>query len=223
MWRKIASFPLKGIEEGLKLHSQLVMDSIELLSDLIEKCQCYDWDSVRATAEKIAFIEREADDVKRGVEVKLYRGILFVGLKEDFLRLLEAIDQIADRAKEASRALASRAPDRGEMEEIGDCSEKVKEMIYGTIDIVKILIKAIEMINKDKNETLNLAHEIEKYEERLDDVKLEALRRLTVREKKTSPLTYLQIRDFIFLLDMIADAAENASDIITAMIVKSGA
>ncbi|TDA37469.1 MAG: hypothetical protein DSO08_05790 [Candidatus Methanomethylicota archaeon] len=70
---------------------------------------------------------------------------------------------------------------------------------------------------------MNLAHEIEKYEERLDDVKLEALRRLTVREKKTSPLTYLQIRDFIFLLDMIADAAENASDIITAMIVKSGA
>jgi len=79
------------------------------------------------------------------------------------------------------------------------------------------------LINKNKNEALNLAHEIEKYEERLDDVKLEALRRLAVREKRTSPLTYLQIRDFIFLLDMIADAAENASDIITAMIVKSGA
>lgn len=223
MWRKIASFPLKGIEEGLKVHSQLVMDTIRLLSDLIEGCDCQNWNRVKSTAERIAFMEREADDVKRGVEIKLYSGILFVGLKEDFLRLVEAMDQIADRAKEASRALASREPSKEEMEEIRDCNEKVKEMVYGTIEIVKVLIRALEMINKNKNEALNLAHEVEKYEERLDDIKLEALKMLTTREKKTSPLTYLQIRDFIFLLDMIADAAESASDIITAMVVKSGA
>ncbi|MDH5811579.1 MAG: DUF47 family protein [Candidatus Methanomethylicaceae archaeon] len=223
MWRKIASFPLKGIEEGLKAHSQLVMDTIRLLSDLIEGCDCQNWNRVKSTADRIAFMEREADDVKRGVEIKLYSGILFVGLKEDFLRLVEAMDQIADRAKEASRALASREPSKEEMEEIRDCNEKVKEMVYGTIEIVNVLIRALEMINKNKNEALSLAHEVEKYEERLDDIKLEALKMLTTREKKTSPLTYLQIRDFIFLLDMIADAAESASDIITAMVVKSGA
>ncbi len=223
MWRKITSFPLRGIEEGLKIYFQLIMKATELLSELIEGCLCQDWSKVKSTAERIAFLEREADDVKRGVEVKLNSGILFVGLKEDFLRLAEAMDKIADNAKDASRALASRQPNREEMKEIEICGEKIREMVYGTIEIVKILKKAIEMIGKDKNGALRLAHEVEKYEERLDDVKLEALKVLTEKEKEISTLTYLQVRDFIFLLDMVADAAENTSDIITAMIVKSGA
>lgn len=222
MWRKITAFPLKGVEEGLKTHSKLIMDTIMQLSELIGECQSHDWNKLKITAEKIAHMEREADDVKRGIEIKLYSGMLFVGLKEDFLRLIEGMDQIADRAKEASRILASREPTYEEMKEITDCSEKIKEMVYGTIEIVKILTDALEMVNKDKNRALDLAHEVEKYEEKLDDVKLEALRMLTNRERKMSPLTYLQIRDFIFSLDMIADAAEYTSDIITAMVVKSG-
>lgn len=223
MWRKITSFPLKGIEEALKVHSQLVIGAIRLLSDLIEGCHSYDWDRVKSTAERIAFIEREADDVKRQVEVKLYGGILFVGLKEDFLRLIETMDDIIDKAKDASRAIASRQPNREEIVEVLDCSSKIKEMIDGTVEIVNLLQKAIEMTGKNKSEALRLAHEVEKYEEKLDDVKLEALKLLTQKEKKISTLTYLQIRDFIFLLDMVPDAAENASDIITAMVVKSGA
>ncbi|MGQ9759067.1 MAG: DUF47 domain-containing protein [Candidatus Methanomethylicaceae archaeon] len=223
MWRKITSFPLRDVEEGIKKHLHLVMEGNELLIELIEACHSSDWNMVKSVADRIAFVEREADDVKRGIENRLYSGILFVGLKEDFLRLLRAMDDIADKAKEAARAIASRQPEREEIEEVKDCSDKIKEMVYGTVEIVKTLERAIGMIGKNKNEALKLAHDVEKYEERLDDIKLEALRLLTTKEKKISTLSYLQLRDFILLLDMIPDAAENASDIIVAMIVKSGA
>lgn len=92
MWRRISSFPLRGVEGRLRAHMKLVLMATELLRDLIEGCISYNWSVVQSVAENIAMTEREADDVKRGVELHLYSGALFVGLKEDFLRLAEAID-----------------------------------------------------------------------------------------------------------------------------------
>lgn len=223
MWRRISSFPLRGVEERLRAHMKLVLMATELLRDLIESCTSYNWSEVQSVAENIAMTERQADDVKRGVELHLYSGALFIGLKEDFLRLAEAIDQIADKAKDASRALASRQPKKEEMDELEECHAKVREIVSGTVEIVKILERSVEMMSRDAKLALQLAHEVEKFEERLDDQKLEALKYLTNKEENISTLTYLQARDFIFLLDMVADAAEEASDVITAMIVKSGA
>ena len=90
MWRKLSSFPLKGVDEKLREHIRLVIEATNLLSDLIAGCKDKNWAVVSWVAEKIAMVEREADDVKRKVEVGLYSGIIFVGLKEDFLRLAEA-------------------------------------------------------------------------------------------------------------------------------------
>jgi hypothetical protein len=176
MWRRISSFPLRGVEGRLRAHMKLVLMATELLRDLIEGCISYNWSVVQSVAENIAMTEREADDVKRGVELHLYSGALFVGLKEDFLRLAEAIDQIADKAKDASRALASRQPKKVEMDELEECHAKVREIVSGTVEIVKILERSIEMMSRNSKASLQLAHEVEKFEEKLDDQKLEALK-----------------------------------------------
>jgi len=60
-------------------------------------------------------------------------------------------------------------------------------------------------------------------EEGLDEQKLKLIKHLTANEGRLSTLSYLQMRDFIFQLDMVADAAEAASDVLTSMIVKAGA
>jgi predicted phosphate transport protein (TIGR00153 family) len=223
MWRKIFSFPLRGVAEQLRVHMNLVLMSAELLENLIEACEDYNWEAVGSVAERIAHLEREADDVKRQVELGLFSGIVFVGLKEDFYKLAEAIDEIADKSKDASRAIASRQPDREEVAVLFEGENNIMKMIKGTVEIVKTLMISVELLDKDMKEALQLAHDVEKTEEELDDIKLDILKNLTRNEKKMSPLSYLQIRDFIFLLDMVADAAEDASDVITAMIVKSGA
>ncbi|MGA2574112.1 MAG: DUF47 family protein [Candidatus Methanomethylicaceae archaeon] len=223
MWRKIFSFPLRGVAEQLRVHMNLVLMSAELLENLIEACEDYNWEAVGSVAERIARLEREADDVKRQVELGLFSGTVFVGLKEDFYKLAEALDDIADKSKDASRAIASRQPDREEVAVLFEGEDNIMKMIKGTVEIVKILMTSVELLDKNMKEALQLAHDVEKTEEMLDDIKLDILKNLTRNEKKMSPLSYLQIRDFIFLLDMVADAAEAASDVITAMIVKSGA
>jgi predicted phosphate transport protein (TIGR00153 family) len=223
MWRKIFSFPLRGVAEQLRVHMNLVLMSAELLENLIEACEDYNWEAVGSVAERIARLEREADDVKRQVELGLFSGIVFVGLKEDFYKLAEAIDEIGDKSKDASRAIASRQPDREEVAVLFEGENGIMKMIKGTVEIVKILMISVELLDKDMKEALQFAHDVEKKEEELDDIKLDILKNLTKNEKKMSPLSYLQLRDFIFLLDMVADAAEDASDVITAMIVKSGA
>jgi hypothetical protein len=223
MWRKIFSFPLRGVAEQLRVHMNLVLMSAELLENLIEACEDYNWEAVGSVAERIARLEREADDVKRQVEVGLFSGVVFVGLKEDFYKLAEAIDEIADKSKDASRAISSRQPDKEEVAILFEGENNIMKMIRGTVEIVKILMISVELLDKDMKEALQLAHNVEKMEEELDDIKLDIIKNLTKNEKKMSPLSFLQIRDFIFLLDMVADASEDASDVITAMIVKSGA
>jgi len=79
------------------------------------------------------------------------------------------------------------------------------------------------MVDRDAKGALKIAHEVEKREEGLDEQKLKLIKHLTANERRVSTLSYLQMEDFIFGLDMVADAAEVASDVLTAMIVKAGA
>jgi predicted phosphate transport protein (TIGR00153 family) len=223
MWRKLSAFPLRGIEANLREHINLVVVSVELLDSLISACEDYNWDLVADIADRIALLEREDDDVKRRVEKSLYTGVVFVGLKEDFYKLAESLDQIADKAKDASRALASRRLEREECAVLFQGETNIREMVTGTVEIVKLIQMAVGVMNKSMKEALGLAHEVEKLEEKLDDIKLVILRNLTANEKRLSPISYLQLRDFVFLLDMIADEAEATSDVITEMIMKSGA
>jgi predicted phosphate transport protein (TIGR00153 family) len=223
MWRKLSAFPLRGVEANLRDHMNLVMVATELLESLVKACEDYNWDLVYSIAERIARLEREDDDVKRLVEKGLYTGVVFVGLKEDFYRLAESLDQIADKAKDASRAMASRRPEKEESDILFQGKETINDMVAGTVEIVKLLKLAVETMKSSMKEALELAHEVEKMEEKLDDIKLDILRNLTANEKKLSPISYLQLRDFIFLLDMVADEAEAASDVLTEMIVKAGA
>ncbi len=223
MWRKLSSFPLKGVDERLKEHVMLVCEATRLLNDLMAGCRDKNWAVVSWVAEKIAMVEREADNVKRRVEVGLYSGIIFVGLKEDFLRLAEAVDDIADKAKDAARVLATREPTKEELDILFECNTDLAKMISGTVGIVERLRDAIALVDRDANGALKIAHEVEKMEEVLDDQKLRLIKHLTVSEGRLSTLSYLQMRDFIFQLDMVADAAEGASDVLTAMIVKAGA
>lgn len=220
---RISSYPLRGIDQHMGEHLKLVSLAVELLRELTDACHNYNWSLVGAVAERIAGTERKADDVKRNVEVGLYGGRIFVGLKEDFYRLAEAVDQIADKSKEASRALALRVPEKEAVDILFDGQINLRTMVLGLVDIVALLEKSIETMGKDMKAALQMAHDVEKMEEKLDDIKLEILKRLTHNEKRIQALSYLQLRDFILLLDDVADAAEMASDVITEMIVKTGA
>ncbi|RWX73510.1 MAG: hypothetical protein Metus_1484 [Candidatus Methanosuratincola subterraneus] len=221
MWRRLASLPFRGTSEKLREHQSLVLKSVELLGELVSACRMGDWAQVRSTAERIAALEREADEVKRGIEINLYKGTLFVGLKEDFLRLAEALDAISDRAKDASRIISSREPRQGELQAFFQDCPNVERLIAGTIEIVRDLEGAVGLLDKDSKEAIAAAHRVEKTEERLDEIKLDILMQLSRHESEFSTLTYLQLRDFILMVDAIADAAEDGSDVLTAMILKA--
>ncbi|MEN3035557.1 MAG: DUF47 family protein [Candidatus Methanosuratincola sp.] len=221
MWRRLASLPFRGTSEKLREHQSLVLKSVELLGELVSECRTGGWAAVRSTADRIAALEREADEVKRGIEMNLYKGTLFVGLKEDFLRLAEALDAISDRAKDASRIISSREPQQGELQAFFQECPNVERLIGGTIEIVKDLEGAVRLLDKDSREAIAAAHRVEKAEERLDEMKLDVLMQLSRHESEFSTLTYLQLRDFILMVDAIADAAEDGSDVLTAMILKA--
>ena len=85
------------------------------------------------------------------------------------------------------------------------------------------MVDAVHLLNVDYRKAFEKAHEVEREEEKLDDIKLELLEELHRKEESLNPLTYVQIKEFILQVDQIADFAEDAADIISIMVTKAGA
>jgi uncharacterized protein Yka (UPF0111/DUF47 family) len=60
-------------------------------------------------------------------------------------------------------------------------------------------------------------------EEETDDIKAKLLVRIADRRGELDPLVVLQLRDFVLELDNVADATEDASDIVVELVAKAEA
>jgi len=204
-------------------HLEMIKKTTELLVKLTEALNIQDQESVKALSEQIAHIEREADDLRRSIEWMISKGEVFLSLREDYLRLIDRVDKIASAAKDAARTISLRKVKEAEMEELLRDGFDLTKMAKGADDIVVSLINAIHLLNIDYHKAFEKAHEVEREEEGLDDIKLELLRKLHENEDKISPLTYTQLREFILQIDQIADYAEDAADVVAIMVTKVGA
>jgi predicted phosphate transport protein (TIGR00153 family) len=163
--------------------------------------------------------ETEADAIHRELGTKIAEGAFFGGVREDILNLLEKIDDIADSAKDAARYLSQDSRLTVEAKDtLG--SPAMKSFIAALKSSVlelKTLVKALE---QGKREALAKVSSVEEFEEEADTHKDVLLKALFSSNKPMDPVTVIQLRDFIFVADNIADNAEDASDVILVLIAK---
>ena len=205
-------------------HLALAADAASELRPLLDKAREGDWTGVRESARRISELETRADGLHREAVMSIARGAFFSGTREDFLRLMEADDEIADSVKDATRVLAETPllPDAAEILFSGgglSAPDMVSRISVG----IAALGDAIRALETDAKVAMDKAIAVEMAEEETDDIKAKLLVRIADRRGELDPLVVLQLRDFVLELDNVADATEDASDVVVELVAKAEA
>ncbi len=170
-------------------------------------------------AKKVIDGETLADKIHRDLSLRIAEGAFFGGVREDILNLLEKVDNIADSAKDAARALSSDPRLGVDAKEILGSSE-MKQFLTALKSAVSALTDLVRSLEKGKKEALAKVEAVEDFEEEADTRKDALIRQLFAAGRRMDPVTIIQLRDFMFVADDVADNAEDASDVILVLIAK---
>jgi predicted phosphate transport protein (TIGR00153 family) len=205
----------KIVLTALQRHVELSVQAAEKLTTLITQVSSGDTKSARETCLEIDRLETTADKIHKQVMELASSGVFFSGLSVELINLTKNIDDIADNVKGAARALTYRSLNP---KEFSGLVGMIQSYIAVCIKAAEALKMAVESLGKSKSEVIKFIEETEKYEEAADEVKeqlIEELYRLDL-----PILSIIQLKDFIFLVDNVADFAEDSGDVIQVMLSK---
>ena len=163
--------------------------------------------------------ESEADRVHRTLSMGIAEGAFFGGIREDILNLLETMDNIADSSKDAARFLESEE-DLDEFALGLLRSDDMKHFLASIREAVAALGKLLAAFRLSKKEILSRVAAVEEWEEDADTSKDLLMKRLFRSSPRPDPVTVIQMRDFLFVADDVADYAEDSSDVVLVLAAK---
>ena len=209
----------RAIVEGVGSHLATVKRTVEDFGGLVDSVSSGDPASAGRFFDDVMGDETKADTIHRDLSLRVANGAFFGGVREDILALLEKIDDIADSAKDASRLLNVEVGANGSAIELLR-SDEMRLFIADLKGSVSALENLIAAFTISKKEVLARVHSVEEFEESADSRKDVLLRELFRGASNLNPVTVIQLRDFIFVADDIADNAEDASDVVLVLIAK---
>lgn len=164
-----------------------------------------------ADPERIYFLEREADDIRRVLIDRLNRTLITPFDREDIFSLSRAIDDIIDAAKSAVEEIR--------LFKVGSTKEllmKAKILQEGTLEIYD----ALKNLRRYPNVAIEHAKRAKATENQMNIVYLESLAALFDNENNT-PSYMLKMRELYRHLKRSANRCDDAANIISDIIVKS--
>lgn len=219
---RFPSFSLGGREssilDGLQGHLSTVKQCVTTYQKMVSAYATGQQDA-RKYLDEVFNLETEADGTKRDSKKRIAEGAFFGGVREDILTLIEADDDIADAAKDAARLLSIGAEEDEAFRNLlkSDHMSGFQEKLLAAVTSLESLIQTLQI---DKDAALSRVHAVEDCEEQADTEKNLLLTQLFKRPRSLDPVTIIELRDFIFASDDIADNAEKASDLVLVLVAK---
>jgi len=207
------------ILDGVEGHIDVIKRTVNHFVALVDAMGRGDIAAAKSNFDGVIAGEKEGDEIHRRLSTQIAEGAFFGGVREDMLNLLEKIDNIADSAKDASRFLEAE----GNLDEFAVSvlrSEDMKQFVENLRRAVYALGDLVGAFRTSRREMLERLHRVEEFEEAADSNKDELLKHIFSNASQPNPITVIQMRDFIFVSDDIADNAEDASDVVLVLLAK---
>lgn len=202
-------------------HLAMVQRCAAELKNMISSVEQVNWALIQSQAEIVSRYESMADDLHRQAVVQIAQGAFFAGMREDFLDLIEKVDEIADASQEAARVLSEAPIERRVLDYLHEGDSTLHRLVDGVETCIGTLARSVEYLRTDAEAAVKSAFEVERTEEAVDQIKAELISKLSAHRREIDVLAYLQVKELIFKLDEIADAAENCSDLVITIVVKA--
>jgi len=199
----------------MQRHLATTMSSVEDLEKAVKAAANGDEEEMKLCIQRVTSGEKEADTLRREIMVELARGELPPEDREDLMHLTKRIDMVADWSRESTRIL-NATPVR---EVPKDLKKACVEMVEGVKECASALRKSVSRIAEKPEEALRAADEVERQEEKVDDLyeKARTLLGKTAEMKVGVAVLTSQLLDAI---EMVADWCENTCDQVRIIIVR---
>jgi len=223
----IGLLPIGGKREKeafslLRRNAEKVLDVVKKFEEvIIASFSERDIAKAEALGRKLSEIETDADKGRRKFTAALQEGAFLPAFRGDLAGLAEKLDDVADTAEEAMRAIMFREKlihilARAEKKQksakvIREGLIKMAELATKTVEALKNAVIAmtsnIDVANQKANEVEELEHESDILEQGL-------ITDLYDNEKLFDPISVAQLKEIIYKIGDISDQAEDTSDMI---------
>jgi len=193
----------------------LAIDTVIELEKAINSALNSDKEKAIASFDKLSRIEHEIDELRRIVFEELTRGNLQSKDREDIMHLVKRLDQMADHVKDASRAVILLLEAEVPKEMWKQFAKTAKDLV----DCATTLRKAIENLGTNPAKAMELAKQIDKIEQRVDEKYLQSKALLLKYSKETDAATLLLLKDLIEEMEHVADACDDTADYVRLLTV----
>lgn len=190
----------------IREHVQLVHQTLEHFQDLVFAF-LNEEENYSDLAYDVHDLEHEADSYRREVERALYRGAFFPMLREDYIKLAENIDDVANMALETGDMIVLQKPFiHPELE------NEVKELTREVASTYRPMTRLIESLDRGDSEAgREYIQKIQSGERSVDDVEWFVLRE-TFKIDDLTLAQKLHMRDLVNKIAHIADQVETVAD-----------
>ncbi len=193
----------------------LAIDTVIELEKSINSALNSDKEKAIASFDKLSRIEHEIDELRRIVFEELTRGNLQSKDREDIMHLVKRLDQMADHVKDASRAVVLLLEAEVPKEMWKQFAKTAKDLV----ECATTLRKAIENLGTNPAKAMELAKQIDKIEQRVDEKYLKSKAMLLKYSKETDAATILLLKDLIEEMEHVADACDDTADYVRILTV----
>ena len=206
---------------NLKRHADKVSECARVFHQAIE-ChldkQCAMFDDL---TDQVAVLESEADAIKRNIRGHLPKGILMPVDKFQFFMYLREQDKVLDAVEESLYWLSYR-PGELEDEIAADLLYLVAKVLPSIEALSPLVAKAAEFFKsrseEQREEIKSIIRDIRQAEHEADHLERELIRNVFTSVK--DPLSVFHLIRLLETVGSIADHAQNASDMMRAMIAE---
>lgn len=195
-------------------HMELVRKCLEKFREAVRAYVAGDEKGCQEAAHEVHHLESEADGARREIQQCLFRGAFPPLLREDFLKLAELTDAVANKAEEACDFLVLQRP---------LIPEGIRDRVVGiaeeSVNAFLVFMDCVRYLEQDLDAALKFVRAVQSKEHEVDELRWEALRKLFDSELEMAQK--LLTRDLIVKMSEVSDCIEDASDQVAVMVVKS--
>lgn len=216
-WIWISELKERNILQHSINHINFVVDTVKHMHNMIMAALMKDLKRSMEYFKKADESEDKADNVKRSIIEILSSGTIHPVDREYLLRLVLTADDVAAYAKAVVRRLKIIL-DLG-YEIPAELGEMIKQMSHKILDSAALLLEAIKILTKDPKGSLKIASDVEKLEEDVDNIRINALEILFRYCRMEFGPHCMVFKELIDHLENTSDKCEDTADIIRAIAI----
>jgi predicted phosphate transport protein (TIGR00153 family) len=166
--------------------------------------------------QQISDIESNGDRLVKGIVRSLYSEMLIPESRGDVLSLLQDMDYLLDQFEKICFCIDVERPEVGDVS--ADLRKSFQDLAHVAVAAVEDLIRSVRAFFRDFNAVRDHLHKVHLLEEEADRLSLYLKRELFRSEFPLS--RKLHLRQFIDMVDGIADEAEDVADRLAIYTIK---